>query len=273
MFGRGHGRGQRSQARGPGGRGGRTQEPRIEREGRFRGTNPDLPSLNYGATPKENRPIEFLQILGEHTAINYKPSICHAFWSAPPEYGEEEEEPEIPLVIPPGNLGKAILSEFHNDHKEWKIESKKIKEHKMAVFALVYAQLSESSRCEVSDIEDWTRAYLERDLLFLIGRIRATHIARQSGNPGQDRERVQSAWANIRMGPQETSFGFRKRVEDHQLERLAVGLPMIAEDELVVGILNRLDMSRYSQLVRDYFDHERRGIANLPAISSTLWRK
>ena len=66
---------------------------------------------------------------------------------------------------------------------------------------------------------------------------------------------------------------FRKRVEDHQLERLAVGLAAIPEEELVVGILNRLDMSRYAMLARDYFDNERRGIADLPAASSTLWRE
>lgn len=153
------------------------------------------------------------------------------------------------------------------------MESKKNKEQKLAVFALVYSQLSESSRGEVQDDEDWPTALLERDLLFLISRIRATHIARQSGNPGQDRERVQTAWANLRMYQHESSFAFRKRVEDHQLERLDVGLPVIPEEELVVGILNRLDMSRYAQLARDYFDNERRGIADLAAASSTLWRE
>lgn len=138
---------------------------------------------------------------------------------------------------------------------------------------MVYSQLSESSRGEVQDDEDWPTAFLERDLLFLISRIRATHIARQSGNPGEDRERVQTAWASLRMFQHETSFAFRKRVEDHQLERLAVGLAAIPEEELVVGILNRLDMSRYAQLSRDYFDNERRGIADLPAASATLWRE
>lgn len=151
------------------------------------------------------------------------------FWSNPPQYGDEDEEPLLPDDIPAGNLGKAILSEYQNDHKDWKVESKKIRENKMSVFALVYSQLSESSCGEVQDDEDWTEAYLERDLLFLIAHIRATHIARQSGNPGQDEERVQMAWSNLRMQTNETSFVFRKRVEDHQLERLAVGLPLIPE--------------------------------------------
>jgi hypothetical protein len=48
---------------------------------------------------------------------------------------------------------------------------------------------------------------------------------------------------------------------------------VIPEDELVIGILNRLDMSRYASLTKDYFDNERRGIAELPAASSTLWKE
>ena len=229
--------------------------------------------MNYGASQKENKPIEFLQTMGEHVAINYKPSICHAFWSTPPEYGEEKDIPVMPADVPAGNIGKMILSEYQNDHKEWKAELKKIREHKQAVFALVYSQLSESSRCEVQDDEGWETAYLERDLLFLIQRIRATHIARQSGNPGQDRERVAMGWSNLRMFPNETSFAFRKRVEDYQLERQAVGLAEIPEEELVIGLLNRLDMTRNAQLVRDYFDNERRGIAELPTTSSILWKE
>ena len=75
------------------------------------------------------------------------------------------------------------------------------------------------------------------------------------------------------MYSHETSFSFRKRVEDHQLERSSVGLPVIPEDELVIGILNRLDMSRYATLTKDYFDNERRGIAELPEASSTLWKE
>ena len=275
MSGRGHGRGQRGQGRGAGQ--GRQSPPstntRVDREPKFRGSNPDLPSLNYGASGKENKPIEFLQTMGEHVAINYKPSICYAFWSTPPAFGTEDEEPELPEDIPTGNQGKAILANYLSDHKDWKSDAKKILENKQAVFALVYAQLSESSRGEVKDDEEWAEAYITRDLLHLIVRIRATHIARQSGNPGQDRERVSQLWSTLRMQPHETSFAFRKRVEDHQLERAAVGLPVIPEDELVIGILNRLDMSRYASLTKDYFDNERRGIAELPDASSTLWKE
>ena len=179
----------------------------------------------------------------------------------------------MPADIPAGNLGKAILAQFLSDHKDWKSDARKILEHKQSVFALVYAQSSDSSRCEVQDDELWVESYQDRDLLYLIQRIRATHIARQSGNPGQDRERVQMSWATIRMQSYESSFAFRKRVDDHQLERSSVGLPIIHEDELVVGILNRLDMSRYASLVKDYFDNERRGIADLPDASSTLWKE
>ena len=271
MSGRGHGRGPRGPGRGAGR--GRHAPPvaqmKSTREPAFKGHNSELPTLNFGASAKENKPIEFLQLMGEHTAIEYKPSICHAFWTIPPTFGDEDEEPGMPEEIPNGNVGKAILSQFLSDQKDWKTDSKKIAEHKQAVFALVYAQLSESSRSEIQDDEDWTERYQQKDLLYLIQRIRATHIARQSGNPGQDRERVQMAWATIRMQSYETSFAFRKRVDDHQLERTAVGLPVIPEEELVTGILNRLDMSRYAGLVRDYLDNERRGIADLPALSST----
>ena len=87
------------------------------------------------------------------------------------------------------------MSQFLSDQKDWKTDSKAIVEKKQSVFSLVYAQLSESSR----DDEDWTESYQARDLLYLIQRIRATLIARQSGNPGQDRDRVRMAWATIRM--------------------------------------------------------------------------
>ena len=179
----------------------------------------------------------------------------------------------MPDDIPAGNLGKAMLANYLSDYKEWKTEAKKIAEHKKAVFALVYAQLSESSRAEVKDVEEWTEVYILRDILHLITRIRATHIARQSGNPRQDKERVNQLWSNLRMQSHETSFAFRKRVEDHQLERSFVGLPVIPEEELVIGISNRLDKSRYASLTKDYFDNERRGIAELPDSSSTLWKE
>lgn len=146
---------------------------------------------------------------------------------------------------------------------------KKTEDHKKAIFALVYSQLSESSRSEVQDHEDWADNFLARDLLYLITRIRATHISRQSGNPGQDMERVRTIWANMRMQANETSFAFRKRVEDYQLERTSVGLLEIPNEELVIGILNRLDMARYTSLVRDYLDNERRGIAELPEHPAT----
>ena len=109
---RGYNRGPRGQARGPGrGRAGPEAPARAEKETKFRGSNPELPSLNFGAPLKENRPIEFLQMMGEHAAIQYKPSICRAFWSNPPEYGEEDEEPVMPADIPAGNIGKAVLSQ------------------------------------------------------------------------------------------------------------------------------------------------------------------
>ena len=144
MSGRGHGRGPRGQGRGAG-RGRQSPQANAgqDREPRFRGSNPELPSLNFGASIKDNKPIEFLQTMGEHSAIHYKPSICNAFWSTPPEYGPEEEEPDLPDDVPAGIPGNAILAVYLSDYKEWKSDSKKIAEHKKAVFALVYVQLSE----------------------------------------------------------------------------------------------------------------------------------
>ena len=241
-----------------GGRGRGSPPPAREApkaEAKLKGSSPDLPSLNYGAAFNENRPIEFLRLFGEHCAINFKSCIAQAFWTSPPALGLVEVEPEMLDPIPNNNFGKAILADYTNDKKEWRLETKKIAEHKRAVCALVYAQLSESSRSEVQDHVDWAASFIQRDLLYLIRRIRATHIARQSGNPAQDMERVRLSWSSLRMYPQETSFAFRKCVEDYQLERTSVGLPEIPAAEPIIGILNRLDMSRYATLVRDYFDN------------------
>lgn len=240
-------------------------------EAKFKGANPELPSLNYGASPKENGPIEFLQLMGEYCARTYKDGIAQAFWTTPPQFGEEEEEPIMPEAIPNTNAGKVIIADFTNDKKEWKLDKKKVTADKKTAFAVTYGQLAEASRSEVQDHEDWTEAFINRDLLFLIERIRSTHVARQSGNPRQDMERVRNLWSSrsMHMQPHESSFAFR----DYQLERVAVGLPEILEEELVIGILNRLDMSRYHSLVKDYLDNERRGISELPELSSTLWKE
>ena len=246
---------------------------KAEKDSKLVGGSADLPTLDFGGALKDNRPIEFLQLMGEYVALHYSPPICQAFWSTPPEFGTEDPVPVLPDVIPNNNVGKAMLAEYNNDHKEWKSDLKKYTEHKKVVFSLVYTQLSESSRSEVQDDLQWLELSNARDLLYLIRRIRATHIARQSGNPGMDRERVRMSWANMRMQTNENSFEFRKRVENHQLQRASVGLPIIPESELVIGISYKLDMSRYAQLSKDYFDNERRNIAALPLLSGTLWRE
>ena len=132
-----------------GGRGRGSPPPAREApktEVKFKGGNPDLPCLNYGASLKEKRPIEFLQLVGEHCTITYKSCIAQAFWTSPPTFGIEEEEPILPETIPNSNAGKAMLADFRNDKMEWKTEKKKIEEHKRVVWTtLVYAQLSDSS--------------------------------------------------------------------------------------------------------------------------------
>ena len=120
------------------GRGGRGFPPPardgLKSETRFTGANPELPSLNYGAAQKENRPIEFLQLFGEHCAIKYKAIIAQAFWTSPPEFGEDVPEPEIPDLIPNTNVGKVMIADYSNDRKEWKAKVKKTEDHKKAIF-------------------------------------------------------------------------------------------------------------------------------------------
>ena len=108
--------------------------PKSDRDQKFKGNNFELPSLNFGASGKENKPIEFLQSMEEHVAINHEPSICFAFWSTPPENGTEDDEPEMSDEIPIGNLGKVTLAEYLSDQKDWMIEAKKIAKHKQSVF-------------------------------------------------------------------------------------------------------------------------------------------
>jgi hypothetical protein len=125
---------------------------------------------------------------------------------------------------------------------------------------------------EVEEHEEWTPKFHSKDLLYLLQRIRSTHIARQSGNPEQDKERIRAVWANLRMYHNETSFAFRTRVENYQLERVAVGLAELPTNELVIGVLNRLDMTRYGELVQDYMSNERRNIKALPDNIAVLWK-
>jgi hypothetical protein len=149
---------------------------------------------------------------------------------------------------------------------------KDTEEQRKSVFSLVYGQLSEASRCDVEEHEEWTPKFHSNDLLYLLQRIRSTHIARQSENPEQDKERIRAVWANLRIYHNETSFAFRTRVENYQLERVAVGLAELPTNELVIGVLNRLDMTRYGELVQDYMSNERRNIKALPDNIAVLWK-
>ena len=75
-------------------------------EAKFKGSKSELPSLNYGAAFKENRPIEFLQLFGEHCAINFKACIAQAFWTTPPQFGVEDEEPDPQYQSWKSNVGR-----------------------------------------------------------------------------------------------------------------------------------------------------------------------
>ena len=206
--------------------------------------------MNYGS--RIDNAINFFEKIGEHVAREYKDGLAQIFWTSPPAYGAPPEEPIIPDEVEPGHVGKAIMSEYLSDKKEWKSDMKKIEEQKKTIFSVVLGQLDESSKAEIRDHEDWDSKFLEKDLEFLVIRIKATHIAHQTGNSSQDKERTRNKWTSIRMGAQESVFAFRKRIEDYQQERVAVGLAIIPEDELVIGIINRLDMARYASVVNEY---------------------
>jgi hypothetical protein len=135
-------------------------------EAKFKGIRPDLPSLNYGASPKENRPFEFLQKIGEHCAVTYKSCIAQAYLTSPPAFGDIYDEPIMSDPIPNNNIGKAMLADYTSDKKEWKLENKKIDADIKFGFALTYGQTSESSRSEIEDHEEWAEKFAARDLLY-----------------------------------------------------------------------------------------------------------
>jgi hypothetical protein len=239
----------------------------------FSGINKKLPTLNLGSGRDE--PIEFLRIIGEYCAVNYHHVISDVFRTTPPAYGVEEEEPEYPQLAKPENptqYEKTVIASYINDMKVWSADQRKIRDDKKVVYALVYGQLSEASRGDLTD-EDWVENHAAHDLINLIKRIRATHIAVQSGNARQDQERVRAKWYAMQMGTNESIYVFRKRVDEYQLERESVGLDILPESELVIGVLNRLDHSRFSTLVTAYLANERRGIAELPETAATLWKE
>ena len=239
----------------------------------FKGLESAIPTLNYGGTLKDNRPIEFLASLGEHAGVKYKSTIAPAFWNIPPSFGDYETEPIAPLPIGGEPTSIILVQEYLHEKKNWINVRNDTIEQRKQVFCLVYGQLSESSRCEIQDHEEWKTKFEAKDLIFLIIRIRATHVAKQSGNPSQDKERVRSKWAHLRMASNESSFSFRTRVENYQLERVAVGLAELPDEEIIIGILNRLDMSRYSSLVSTYLDNEIRGICDIPSTLTKLWKE
>ena len=223
--------------RGRGGFTGQTMAPRFTEV--FKGLESATPTLNYGGSHKDNRPIEFLAAIGEHAGVKYKSTIAPAFWNIPPALGSFEQEPIPPIQFSNDSTSSIAVQEYLHVKKQWINVRNDTMEQRKAVFCLVYGQLSESSRCEVQDHEDWRTKFVEKDLIFLVTRIRAKHFAKQSGNPSQDKERFRSKWASLRMMSNESSFSFRTRIENYQLERVAVGLSELPDEELIIGILIR----------------------------------
>ena len=255
------------------GRGRSAQSGQPPSQNIFRGMDYSLPTLNFGGSnPRDNKPIEFLLTLGEHVGVKFKSTIAPAFWILPPAFGNYEAEPIIPLAPEGATLSTIEIQEYLHLRKLWLTIKNDTEEQRKAVFCLVYGQLSESSRSEIEDHAEWRTNFQSKNLIYLITRIRATHIAQQSGNSAQDQERVRNLWAHLRMTTHESSYSFRTRVENYQLERLTVGLEELPANELVIGVLNRLDMSRYHRLHSDFLDNARRNIKPFPTAITVLWK-
>jgi hypothetical protein len=75
--------------------------------------------------------------------------------------------------------------------KVWTADQRKIADDKKIVYSLVMGQLSDLSRRELYNVE-FDENHEAHNLIFFIKRIRATHIALQSGNARQDEERVRA---------------------------------------------------------------------------------
>lgn len=152
----------------------------------FKGIEATLPVLNYGGPYKDNRPIEFLASMGEYTGVKYKSTIAPAFWNIPPSFGAFETEPIAPLPIDYKPTGTILIQEYLHIKKHWINVQNETIEQRKSVFCL------ESSRAEIHDTAEWKTKFESKDFLYLITRIRSTHVAKQSGNPSQDKERVRA---------------------------------------------------------------------------------
>ena len=196
--------------------------------------------------------------------------------TVPPQYGQTEEEPVYPDIDPDADLthvDRARINVWINDQKNWSSEQLRLKNDKLTAFSTVHGQLSEASRAEVQDCEDWDSHFRSRDLLYLINRIRATHIAVQSGNLQQDQERVRAKWYNMKQAPDQDGYQFRREVENYQMERVAVGLAPVPESELVIGILNRLDQHRFGHVRTQFLENQRLNIGIFPERAEIVWKE
>ena len=194
----------------------RTSEPTTQSSATARGLDASLPYLRWGGSSKDNKPIEFLRLFGEHCDVHMKASIGPAFSSVPPAFGPFDEEPVAPVAVGDIPLSMIEVQEYLHLKKLWISEKRVAELQRHSTFSLVWSRLSESSRSERKEDEDWVLKFNSKDLLYLISRIRSTHIAQQSGNPAQDKERIRRVWADMHMFSSESSFAFRTRIENHQ---------------------------------------------------------
>ena len=64
--------------------------------------------------------------------------------------------------------------------------------------------------------------------------------------------------------PHQSSYSFRREVNDYQMERVAVGLEPIPEGELVIGILNRIHQARYGHVRLKFLENQRLNVGIFP---------
>ena len=153
-------------------------------------TDSSLPFLKWTGNSKDNKSIDFLRLFGEYCDVYMKASIGPAFSSVPPAFGPFDVEPIAPIAVGELTLSTIEIQEYLHLKKLWISEKRTAELQRLSTFSLVWSRLSEYSRSELTEDAEWTTKFNSKDLLHLITRIRSTHIAQQSGNPAQDKERL-----------------------------------------------------------------------------------
>ena len=126
-----------------------------------------------------------------------KTSIGPAFSSVPPAFGPFDEEPIAPVAVCDTALSTIEVQEYLHLKKLWISEKLTAESQRLSTFSLVWRRLSDSSRSELTEDAEWTAKFNSKDILYLITRIRSTHIAQRSRNPAQEKESTRRVWSDM----------------------------------------------------------------------------